>query len=86
MYAAFCGPYNDREPRQKHYYGLHHLHYITRNTYRRARVFDRERFKRQWIRTLDELRSELNFKIYVLMPGAGRCSSVELVAGTSAAA
>jgi putative transposase len=57
-------------PRQKHYYGLNHLHYITRSTYRRARLFDSTRFKRRWIRTLDELRSELNFKIigYVLMP------------------
>ena len=51
-------------------YGLNHLHYITRSTYRRARLFDSESFKRQWVRTLDELRSELNFKIigYVLMP------------------
>jgi len=57
-------------PRQKHFYGLNHLHYITRSTYHRARLFDSTRFKRQWIRTLDELRSELNFKIigYVLMP------------------
>jgi REP-associated tyrosine transposase len=57
-------------PRQKHFYGLHHLHYTTRSTYHRARLFDSERFKRQWVQTLGELRRELNFKIigYVLMP------------------
>jgi hypothetical protein len=55
---------------QKHYYGLHHLHYLTKSTYRRARVFDSERFKNQWVATLGELRRELGFKIvgYVLMP------------------
>jgi putative transposase len=57
-------------PRQKHFYGFNHLHYITRSTYRRARRFDSTRFKRRWVSTLDELCSELNFKIigYVLMP------------------
>src|SRR5579859_560592 len=57
-------------PRQKHYYGLNHLHFITRSTYRRVRLFDSTRFKRRWVQTLDELRRELNFKIigYVLMP------------------
>jgi putative transposase len=61
---------NDAVPRQKLYYGLNHLHYVTRNTYRRARLFDSTRFKRRWVRALDEPRSELNFKIigYVLMP------------------
>ncbi len=56
--------------RQKHYYGLNHLHYVTRSTYRRARLFDSERFKRQFVRRLDELRTELGLKIigYVLMP------------------
>jgi len=56
--------------RQKHYYGLNHLHYLTRSTYRRARLFDSERFKHQFVGTLDVLRSELHFKIigYVLMP------------------
>jgi REP-associated tyrosine transposase len=57
-------------PRQKHYYGLNHLHFLTRGTYRRPRLFDSERFKRHWIKTLDGLRTELGFKIigYVLMP------------------
>ena len=57
-------------PRQRHYYGLNHLHVLTASTDRRARVFDSERFKRQFITTLAELRAELGFRIvgYVLMP------------------
>ncbi|HLY60846.1 MAG TPA: transposase [Terriglobia bacterium] len=57
-------------PRQRHFYGLNHLHYLTRSTYRRAPLFDSERFKRRWVGTLNDLRSELGFKIvgYVLMP------------------
>jgi REP-associated tyrosine transposase len=56
--------------RQKHYYGLNHLHFLTRSTYRRARLFDSDKFRRRWVKTLEELRSELGFKIigYVLMP------------------
>jgi putative transposase len=56
--------------RQRHYYGLNHLHYLTASTYRRARLFDSERFRKHFIQTLDELRSDLDFKIlgYVLMP------------------
>ena len=54
----------------KHYYGLNHLHYLTTSTYRRARLFDSERFRKQWVVTLGELRRELGFQIigYVLMP------------------
>ena len=54
----------------KHYYGLNHLHYLTKSTYRRAGLYDSERFKNQWVVTLGELRRELSFKImgYVLMP------------------
>lgn len=57
-------------PRQRHYYGLNHLHFITASTYRRARLFDSDRFRRRFIRTLAELRTEYEFKIigYVLMP------------------
>lgn len=57
-------------PRQKHYYGENHLHYLTRSTYRRTRLFDSERFRRRWVETLGELRRELDLKIvgYVLMP------------------
>ena len=52
------------------YYGLNDLHYITNSTYRRARVYDSERFRNNWVATLGELRGELGFKIigYVLMP------------------
>jgi len=56
--------------RQHHCYGASHLHYITTSTYRRARLFDSERFKLKFTTTFDELRAELGFKIngYVLMP------------------
>jgi putative transposase len=42
----------------------------TASTYRRAKLFDSLRFRRHFIRTLAELRVELDFKIvgYVLMP------------------
>jgi putative transposase len=54
----------------RHLCGLNHLHYITTSTYRRARVFDSERFKRRFVSTWAELRDELGFRIrgYVLMP------------------
>ncbi len=57
-------------PRQRYYYGLNHLHYLTASTYRRARVFDSERFRRHFVRALADLRRSLGFKIlgYVLMP------------------
>jgi putative transposase len=53
-----------------HYYGLNHLHLLTRSTYRRTRLYDSERFKNHWVDTLGELRQELGFRIvgYVLMP------------------
>ena len=55
-------------PRQRHYYGLNNLHYFTRSTYRRVRLFDSERFKRQRVRALNDRRTELSFKLmgYVL--------------------
>jgi putative transposase len=54
----------------KHYYGFNHLHYLTKNTYRRARLYDSVRFRDHWVATLGELRQELGFKImgYVVMP------------------
>jgi putative transposase len=57
-------------PRQRHFYGGNHLHFITASTYRRAKLFDSLRFRRHFIRTLAELRAECGFKIvgYVLMP------------------
>jgi putative transposase len=56
--------------RQHHFYGANHLHYLTKSVYRRVRVFDSDRFRLNFIRTLDHLRAELGFKIigYVLMP------------------
>ena len=52
------------------YYGANHLHFITASTYRRARLFDSERFRCEFTATLEELRAELDFKVtgYVLMP------------------
>ncbi|MGA2631367.1 MAG: transposase [Terriglobia bacterium] len=57
-------------PRQRHIYGLNHLHYLTASTYRRARVFDSERFRSHFVKTLGALRASLGFKLlgYVLMP------------------
>jgi putative transposase len=57
-------------PRPEHFYGQNHLHYLTANIYRRARIFDAERFKHKFVQTVDDLRTELGFKIigYVLMP------------------
>lgn len=74
--TAFCrdvcarGRYDGQVSKLKHQYGLNHLHYLTNSTYRRARLFDSERFKKQWVATFDELRRELKFRIlgYVLMP------------------
>ena len=40
----------------KRFYGFNDLHYLTTSTYRRAGVFDAERFKRQFVKTLGELR------------------------------
>ena len=56
--------------RQRHYYWLNHLHDLTASTYRRAPLFDSDCFRRHFVKTLDELRSRLNFRIlgYVLMP------------------
>ena len=55
---------------QHHYYGASHLHYLTANIYRRVRIFDSDRFKLKFTKTLDQLRGELGFKIIgsVLMP------------------
>jgi REP element-mobilizing transposase RayT len=60
-------------PRPQHFYGQNHLHYLTANIYRKARIFDSERYKRKFIQTLDDLRTELRFKIigYVLIPQGG---------------
>jgi hypothetical protein len=39
--------YNHPVSMQKHYYGLNHLHCFTKSTYRRARLYDSERFRNQ---------------------------------------
>ncbi|MCL5670159.1 MAG: transposase [Acidobacteria bacterium] len=54
----------------RRYQGENHLHFLTTSTYRRARVFDSDRFKRHFVATLAELGGELGFRIlgYVLMP------------------
>jgi hypothetical protein len=41
-----------RVPGQRHYYGLNHLHYLTASAYRRARVFDSDRFRSHFVKTL----------------------------------
>ncbi|MGH9357611.1 MAG: REP-associated tyrosine transposase [Terriglobia bacterium] len=57
-------------PRQRHYYGLNHSHFLTASTYRRARLFDSNRFRLHFVRTLCQLRQQQNFRIirWVLMP------------------
>ncbi len=57
-------------PAPRHYYPGNHLHYLTASTYRRARLFDSERLRRNFVKTLAELRASLHFRIigYVLMP------------------
>ncbi|MGH9432072.1 MAG: transposase [Terriglobia bacterium] len=57
-------------PRRSHYYGENHLHFLTANIYRRARIFDSDRFKLKFTQTLGDLRAQLGFRIvgYVLMP------------------
>ena len=57
-------------PQPPRYYGENHLHFLTTSTYRRAAVFNSERFKGQFVAALSELRAELGFRIlgYVLMP------------------
>ena len=56
-------------PKQQHYYGLNHLHFLTTSTYGRVRLFDSPKFRQQFVTTLAALRQELGFRIvgYVLM-------------------
>ncbi|MGA2611146.1 MAG: hypothetical protein ABSH01_27185 [Terriglobia bacterium] len=49
-------------PRQQHYHGLNHLHYLTASTYRRARIFDSDQFRLEFTETLDDLRAELGLQ------------------------
>ncbi|HEV2499837.1 MAG TPA: transposase [Terriglobia bacterium] len=57
-------------PRQRHYYGLNHLHFLTASTYHRARLFDSNRFCQHFVLTLQQLRMQQNFRVigWVLMP------------------
>jgi REP element-mobilizing transposase RayT len=68
MYAPLK-VYNLQVPKLQHYCGLNHLHYLTKSTYKRARLYDSERFRNRWVVTLEDSRRELGFKIigYVLM-------------------
>ena len=52
------------------YYGENDLHFLTTSTYRRTPVFKSERFKREFVATLAELRAQRGFRLlsYVLMP------------------
>ncbi|MGH9433514.1 MAG: transposase [Terriglobia bacterium] len=56
--------------RQHHYDGLNHLLFLTSSTYRRARFFDSERFRRRFVSDVDGVRTDLGFRLigYVLMP------------------
>jgi hypothetical protein len=61
-------------PSLKHFYGRSHLHYLTANSYRKARIFDSDRHKRKSVQTPDQLRAELGFRIIgcALMTGGWR--------------
>jgi hypothetical protein len=59
-------------PRQKHYYGENHLHYLTRSTYRRTRLLDSGRFRQRWC---DRIHSKLR----------NVCATRESVASTAEA-
>jgi len=52
------------------HFGRNYYHYLTENSYQRARIFDFDRFKRKFVQTLDDLRTELGLKIvgHVLRP------------------
>ncbi|MGO8789883.1 MAG: transposase [Terriglobia bacterium] len=70
-------------PRLRHFYGENHYHDLTENIYRRARIFDSDRFKRKFVQTLDDLRTELGFKIFGDVPMPEHC---HLLIGPSPAA
>jgi hypothetical protein len=45
-------------PRLKHFYRENHLHHLTANTYRKARIFDCDRYTRRFVQTLVDPRTE----------------------------
>ena len=57
-------------PRPKHSYGQNHPHCLTASTYPESRVFDSHRYKRKFVQTPDDLRTEPGFRTigYALMP------------------
>jgi len=57
-------------PKQHHFYGENHLHFLTASTYHRVRLFKSVSFCEEFIKTLDHLRTEQGFRLlgYVLMP------------------
>jgi REP element-mobilizing transposase RayT len=59
--------------RLEHFYSLYHFHYLTANAYRKACIFDADRYKGAFVQILDRLRSELSFRIigYVVLPKRG---------------
>ena len=54
----------------RRFYGSNHLHFLTTGTYRRARIFDSLRFKRQFISTLAErvAKSFASQKLFGFLP------------------
>lgn len=54
----------------KRHYAPGELQFLTSSTYRRARLFDSERFRRDFVEILGELRREVGFHLigWVLMP------------------
>ena len=54
--------YNLLMVRLRRFYDANHLHFLTTSTYRHARVFDSDRFKRKFIISLGDLRVELGFR------------------------
>jgi len=57
MYAT-QGQHNFRVSKLTHYYGFNHLHYLTVSAYRRACIFDSERFKRHLTKAVKVARME----------------------------
>src|SRR5215469_2347098 len=70
-------------PRRHRFHGLNQLQYLTTSTYRRARLFDSERFKRHFVTTWQDLRVELSFRIIGLRLDAGTFPRSPLAVGVS---
>jgi hypothetical protein len=66
MYAT-QGRYSVRVSKLKHYYDLSHRHDLTTRTYRRARRFDFERFRKQWVATFGERAPRLGAELQSLV-------------------